>query len=459
MAAMPVIEAFGDFRPKPADGQIWLWDNRAADRIENRLRSDGRSTMGGKIFLFLQGPVTPFFAEVADALEARGNRILRINLCLGDRLFWRRAGATNYRGSLSRWPAFIADFLDRNGVSHLILMSEQRDYHQAAIKAAKARGISIAVTDFGYLRPDWITLERDGMNGASIFTKDPEAIRAIARNARPVDLALKYHDSFLNQAVWDVVYQLSQIFFPLLYPRYRTHQLHNPVLYLLGTGRRLLVKRRAHADAARVHRELVANKQPYYLLPLQMETDYQIRAYSDFPDLTTAIRTVVQSFAVHAPADAHLLIKNHPLDPGLRSWRKRSAAIAAEAGVSDRVHYVDGGDLDAMLIGARGTVMVNSTVGLRALVLGCPVQILGTAIYDVPGMVSGQTLDDFWANPRAPDPELVKAYINAIAATIQMRGVYFSRPGLNHVVAETAHRLDNDLLNVPLDTTLDSSRQ
>jgi len=415
--------------------------------------------MGGKTFLFLQGPVTPFFAKVADALEARGNRICRINLCLGDKLFWRRAGATDYRGSLDDWPAFITDVLDRNGVTHLVLMSEQRDYHRAAIAAAKARGVSIAVTDFGYLRPDWITLERDGMNGASVFTKDPEEIRTIARQAPQADLALKYNDSFFNQAVWDVVYQLSQIFIPFFYPRYRTHQLHNPVLYLLGTGRRLLVQRQAHKDAGRVHQHLTSNNQRYYLLPLQMETDYQLRVYSDFPDLTTAIRTVVRSFAAHAPADTHLLIKNHPLDPGLRSWRKRSAAIAAESGVSSRVHYVDGGDLDAMLTGALGTVMVNSTVGLRALVLGCPVKILGTAIYDVPGMVSHQSLDDFWGRPDAPDRSLVADYINAIAATIQIRGVYFSQPGLDHAVAETAHRLDHDLLNVPLDAASDRVRR
>ena len=34
--------------------------------------------------------------------------------------------------------------------------------------------MSVAVTDFGYLRPDWIVLERDGMGAESRFPRDPD---------------------------------------------------------------------------------------------------------------------------------------------------------------------------------------------------------------------------------------------------------------------------------------------
>ena len=46
-------------------------------------------------FLFLQGPISPFFAEVGAGLRALGHEVRRINLCLGDRLFWRGPGATD----------------------------------------------------------------------------------------------------------------------------------------------------------------------------------------------------------------------------------------------------------------------------------------------------------------------------------------------------------------------------
>src|SRR5687768_13381920 len=107
-------------------------------------------------FLFLQGPITPFFAEVAAGLRALGHEAHRINLCLGDRLFWHGPGATDFRGRLAEWPGFIASFLDRHRITDLVLIGEQRPYHKPAIAAAKARGITVAVTDFGYLRPDWV---------------------------------------------------------------------------------------------------------------------------------------------------------------------------------------------------------------------------------------------------------------------------------------------------------------
>src|SRR3712207_543028 len=103
-------------------------------------------------FLFLQGPISPFFEEVAAGLRALGHAAHRINLCLGDRLFWRGPGAMDFRGRAQEWPAFIRDFLDRHEITDMVLLGEQRPLHRAAAAAARERGVSVAVTDFGYLR-------------------------------------------------------------------------------------------------------------------------------------------------------------------------------------------------------------------------------------------------------------------------------------------------------------------
>jgi capsular polysaccharide export protein len=404
--------------------------------------------MSSKSFLFLQGPISPFLPKIADALEARGHRVFRINLNLGDRLFWRRAGATDYTGRLADWPAFLEAFLDKNGITDIVFIGEQRAYNKAALAAAKPRGIAVTATDFGYLRPDWITLERDGMNGASQFSKDPAEIRAMAATATAPDLTRQFLDSFPQMARWDMAYHLAQIFWPFAFPHYQTHQLHNPILIYLGTGRRILLRRWSNRQARQLIERLRGTR--YYFFPLQMETDFQLRAYSPFPDLSTPIRMIVRSFAKHAPADTHLLVKNHPLDPGLRNWKRRVARIAAEEGVADRVHYTDAGDLDTMVLGALGSVMVNSTVGIRALFLKNPVLILGDAVYRIPGLVTDQALDDFWAAPKRPDIELVDAFITALAANIQIRGVYYNQPGLDHAVAQAAYRLDKGLVNAPV---------
>ena len=127
--------------------------------------SGTHSSLTRRRFLFLQGPITPFFSEVAAGLRAFGHRVFRINLNLGDRLFWHGPDAVDYTARPEEWPSWIADFLQQNEITDILLLGEQRFYHSSAIEAAKALGIAVTVTDFGYLRPDWITLERNGMGG------------------------------------------------------------------------------------------------------------------------------------------------------------------------------------------------------------------------------------------------------------------------------------------------------
>lgn len=403
-------------------------------------RGAGRG--GRQVFLFLQGPITPYFAHTADELEARGHRCLRVNLCIGDVLFWRRPGAINYRGRREKWPAFIADLIDREGVTDLMLLGEQRFYHKVAIAAAKARNLNVTVTDFGYLRPDWITLERDGMSGDSCFPREPEAVMALAENLPEPDLEPRFKDSFKTQIVWDIAYHMFSNWLWFLFPFYRSHQIYHPALVYLGTGLHIL---KAKFTAPRVDRfvaKLKADKTPFYVLPLQMENDFQLRAYSPYYDFKAPIHAVVASFAKNAPANSRLVIKAHPLDPAMRNWARIVRRSAAKHGVSGRVDFVDGGNLAIMLDASQGCITVNSTVGLWSMRVAVPTMTLGTAVYDIEGMTFQGPLDRFWTEARPPRPELWHAFVRAIVAHIQIRGVYYGKEGLAAAVQATASRLD-----------------
>jgi capsular polysaccharide export protein len=398
---------------------------------------------GGQVFLFMQGPISPFFPELAAALEKRGHRTLRVNVCIGDVLFWRRPGAVNYRGRPEHWEAFVAELMAREGVTDLVLLGEQRHYQKAAIAAARRLGIAVAVTDFGYLRPDWITLEPDGMSGESRFPRDMAMIRALARRSAPADTAARYVDSFPRQAAWDMAFHLSNVFLnPFCFPRYRDYQLHHPVPAYLGTGLRLLLRRRRAERAETVVARLQDEGIAYFVLPMQMENDFQLRAYSPYPDMLAPIRQTIRSMAAHASQEAHLVVKIHPLDPGLRPWRRLVRREAAGAGVQDRVHFIDGGSLDRLLHKARGVITVNSTVGIWGLRVPLPVIALGQAIFDIEGLTFQDGLDRFWTEARAPDSAAVADFVAALANTIQLRGVYYKRPGLDAAVQAAARRLD-----------------
>lgn len=399
-------------------------------------------------FLFLQGPTSPYAAEVGRGLRALGHEVRRINLCLGDRLFWREPGADEYRGRFEDWPGFIAGYLAEQAVTDLVLLGEQRPYHRPAVAAARQLGIAVTVTDFGYLRPDWLVVERDGMNGESRFPRDPAEILRLAADLPPPDTRILYRDSFRQRALWDMAYHLSNLL-PWPFPRYRRATLHHPLLVYPGTGWRLL-RQRAEARRSQAGFAASAADGPVFLFAMQMENDYSIRAYSPYPDLDTPIAEVLRSFAAHAPAEAQLAIKLHPLDPGLKNWPRRIRRMAEAAGVADRVTFLGAGALEPMLRAARGLVTVNSTAALQALSLGRPVLALGQAIYRIPGLAFEGPADAFWRDAPPPDPALAEAFLRLLGAALHVRGTYYARPGLDAAVAATVHRLHHGLVNHPL---------
>ena len=298
------------------------------------------------------------------------------------------------------------------------------------------------MTDFGYLRPDWITLERDGMSGNSRFPREMAQVGVLARQAPAIDLAPRYADSALAMALGDLLYSFSNVFFGWLYPRYqRSDRRPHPFVYFPAIGWRLLAARFGARRAQRQMAALLTAQTPYFVLPLQLEHDFQIVSYSTFASLLEPLRVVIQSFAAHSVPGTRLVVKAHPWDPGLRRWRAITGRVAAEFGVGDRVDYLDGGDLDGLLRSAQGLVTVNSSVGVRALQLGCPVKTLGQAIYDIPGLCFLGVLQDFWRQAAPPDSANVAAFVDALAASIQIRGVYSREPGLSAAVAQAVERL------------------
>ena len=147
-------------------------------------------------FLFLQGPLSPLYARVADRLEAEGHTVSRINLCIGDRMHWRRAGAVNFRGRLDGFGDAVRQHMATHSVTDLVMHGECRDYHRIAAEAAAPTGARVFVTELGYLRPDWMTVDRDGTAAASSFPRDPAAIARLAERSAPVDLMARYPSHF-----------------------------------------------------------------------------------------------------------------------------------------------------------------------------------------------------------------------------------------------------------------------
>lgn len=393
-------------------------------------------------FLFLQGMPCDFFRVVADELQRQGHRASRINLCFADWLFWHDDRATSFRGRLADWEGFLRDFIVRQAVTDIVLLGEQRKYHRQAVALARQMGVRVMATDFGYFRPDWITLEPNGMGAESTMPRDPAEILAQARDLPAVDFTPVFKDSDWRMSVGDLAGSLGNVLFKLLYPFYQ-QSIERPhaLVYFPAMGRALLRKSRAAREAKRTYQQLRQTGRPFFVFPLQLDHDFQIRAYSPYKGMGEALDEVLASFAAHAPTGCDLLIKTHPWDPGLIDWKHWIARSAGRLGIAGRVHYLDGGSLDDMMRDACGVVTVNSTSGLRALQLGRPVQVLGRAVYEVQGLTHASSLQAFWTDPPQPDAPLLDAFIRLLVDRTQLRGVFFHPQGKRAAVAGVVRRL------------------
>lgn len=371
----------------------------------------------------------------------RGHRVHRINLNLGDRLFWHLP-ATDFRGMLKDWPSFIAKLIEDRGITDMIFLGDRRPYHIAAADAARARGAAVWTTDLGYLRPGWLTLEQDGMTGRSHFPRDPAAIRTLAETFPEPDFTPVAETPFHQLALRDIAYNTAAVLGRPLYPHYRRHGLYHPfaeyAAWVKNAPRRLMGR---HANAAAKAR-LAAEPGSYFLFPLQLASDFQLRAHSPFADACDAVRLVQQSFAASG-GGRRLAVVAHPLDEGLVDWWCLTAG-------HDGVIFLEGGVTDALLAGAAGVVTVNSTVGLTALRHDVPVKTLGTTIYDVAGLTHSGDLADFWRDPRPPEPDFLNIFLRALIGATQIKGGYYPRAAQDRALPEFVARLESGPLPLPL---------
>jgi capsular polysaccharide export protein len=394
--------------------------------------------MSERTFVFLQGPPGPFFRQLATELEARSMRVYRINLSGGDRLDWPH-GAVDFLGTFSEWPVFLDKFLRDHEVTDLLLYGDCRPYHVAAHGIAALRGVRTHVLEEGYLRPDWMTLELEGVNARSKLSRDKEWFFNQARQL-PAEAELPQITASFKRRARDSYWHYHHVVTGRLrYRHYRSHRSGWIVLEGLGWLWKFLGSKRRRNSAEAVIGALAGK--PTFVLPLQLSGDYQIRTHSSFPDMQSAAAYAIGSFAAHSPGHAHLLLKAHPLDCSFFSWPRFVERQARRHGLEGRLHFADGGDLEEIVRNARGLVCVNSTSATLALANDTPVCTLGEAIYDIEGLTHQRHLDSFWSDPTPPEQGLYAAFRRVLVDRCMVRGGLASESAVATLVENIADRL------------------
>lgn len=399
----------------------------------------GRETFAPRQFLFLQGPPGRFFHDLAGSLMRRGHQVHRINFNGGDLVAWSLPGGVNYQGLSGRWPAFLARLLIAREITDVVLFGDCRPMHRTARATAAGLGVAVHVFEEGYIRPDWITLEQGGVNGYSRMPEDPQWYLRAAARLDPIQARPALPEAFRTRAKATILYYAAAVLLGWCFPWAGTHRPWHPLVEAGGWLRRLGRLKAAGLGSAQQMARLGEN--PYFVLPLQLDSDYQLRAHSDFDGMHAALARVIASFARHAPADLRLVVKEHPLDNGLHDWRQATLEYARALGVQERVLYLEVGDIGLLVRASRGVATVNSTTGTLALAAGVPVFTLGRAIYAMAGLTHQGSLDSFWSRPELPDLDLYEAFRRVIVHRCLLHGGFYDAAGRTALVEAATDRI------------------
>lgn len=382
-------------------------------------------------FLMLQGPHGPFFSQLAGALRNAGHRVTRTGFNRGDAAFWRGPGYQPFHGRPEDWPGQCAAILDKGAITDLVVYGDTRPIHAEAIALARARNLRIHVFEEGYLRPYWVTYERDGSNGHSrLMALSVGAMRhALSRPGAEHPPAPARWGDMREHMFYGALYHFCVLAMNGGYPNFRPHR-----ALPVGAEFRLQLRRLLLMPWHRLERRLASRRVaqggfPFHLVLLQLEHDASFQAHSALGSMAEFLRLCLEGFAEGAPNHHHLVFKAHPLEDGRVPMRRLIAETAAALGLSGRVHFVRGGKLSGLLDQARTVVTVNSTAAQQALWRGLPVKCFGRSVYDKPELVSDQPLAEFFADPARPDVAAYRDYRHFLLATSQVPGGFYSARG------------------------------
>lgn len=401
---------------------------------------------GKRRILLLQGLMGPFFRQLGRGLIENGHAVFKVNFNGGDRLYWRLPNGFDFRGSLADWPAAFEGMLDEHRITDVMLFGDCRDHHAIALEVCRARTVRAYVFEEGYIRPDWVTMEMGGVNGHSSLPRDARWYRETAAALPPLPEHQRVPSSFRRRATQGLLYNAADVLSRWRYKGWTNHRPWHPLVEGAGWARKLNNQQDRQREAARTIETLTSGEVKYFLFPLQLDSDAQIRLHSPFAGIADALKLVIDSFAAHAPPDVRLVVKEHPLDNGVRDWQLETADLALRAGVSDRVDYLAWGDIERVIDRARGMVTINSTSGTLGLAKGLPVIVLGNAIYDMPEMTDQQGLDRFWTKPTPPDPETFAAFRRVLIDRCLIPGGFFSDEAIAKVVRHAIARFEGKSL-------------
>ncbi len=411
------------------------------------------------VFLFIGAPFGPFFSRLAREIEAAGDTVFRTVCEGGEYLETPSHCRIIYRHRDGDWKRFIRGVVRRCKVDAVITFNDTLPRNRGALEVAEEFGLHSFVLENGYLRPHWVTLERDGVNGFSRLPRDPEVYLG-ARLAR-VDPAAKrqFPAGLRPHVIHTITHFVAAIAFkPVLG---FDAKYYGDSVYRQGIGYfREYLWRVTHDEEPVLARALALadSGRKVFLALLQKPGDAQLVVHSRHGGNAAFVDELITSFASEAPSDTILVVKQHPLDYGVERTPARVAALIERHNLTDRVFFLRKTSIDKIMARAHAVVTINSTAGLAAIIEEKPVLCVGRAFYNIPGLTSRGPLARFWREATPPSSNLVKGFVAFLKRTSQFNGGFHTPEGREILVPRLAQRLIEGVRLAPKVTSEASKR-
>lgn len=377
-----------------------------------------------KRVLMLQGPLGPFFADLAQALATSGVETHRICFNKGDWHFAKADHVELYERAAEEWSDYLTTYLQEKSVHAVCCYGDSRHYHSEARRVCDEMDIPVFCFEEGYVRPGFVTMEVGGNNANSHFPNSFET--GNLPKAGPIKAA-SISNHFRFQFWFAVLYYTVKDWKLSGFKGYQHHRQGNWATELLSWIRAGIRKHTysRFVEQGLTERLVADTSGPLFAVPLQVAVDTQMVFHSPYSSVADFIDEILRSFAEDAPKNARLVIKHHPMDRGFAHYGGLIKRLSRGLGCADRVTYAFDLDLDRVLENSAGCVTVNSTVGLTALELGTPTLTLGKSMIGAAGLTSQATLAHFWTKPGNVDPTKVEGFKSALVSHTQIPGSFY----------------------------------
>ena len=373
--------------------------------------------------LFLMGPIGSFFSRLSNYLEENNVRTYKISFPLYEYGF-PKSRLIKYHKDISLFKNFLKKILIEKKIKHIFMYGNVFIPHRHAlclVEELKKEDLYVNthIFELGYLRPNFVTLENNGINYSSNFIKSREFY--LKQDSYQVFPIPKKHSHFRIRKIWKTISFINHCFKTYKIVQ-NEHKLQPKPIYIWYQIKGFFLKFFFRLTEYKLKKKCLFEKK-FFLVVMQVSTDSQLTEGSDIKDNKKFIFNVIKDFA-KANVDFNLVFKHHPRDRGYKNYFRLIEKLSKEFGVYKKVFYIHDYFLSKLFQNSncKGTVLINSTVGYQSLYHSIPLKSLGVAPYNIEGLSDQRDLVSFFKKPLPVDKSFFNKFYKYILENSQING-------------------------------------